>query len=110
MINNLEELSIEMGVGPTERSISKALFKATECGITFNHGPSGISLRGYAEGAEAECGAIELTYPFDVEDFWEAVEDADKEGCAMWDEWNLVLDEFGQEFDEWDLMEIEELT
>lgn len=90
MITCLEDIAIEIGSAATEGSISKALFKATECGITFNHDTCGISLRGYAEGADAECAAIELAYPIAVAQFWEAVDEADDEGCALWNEWNLM--------------------
>ena len=88
MLTCLEDIATEIGCNPTGSSIAKALFKATECGITFNHGPAGISLRGYAEGADAECGPIELAYPIGVEDFWTAVDHADYDGCELFNEWN----------------------
>ncbi len=95
MINSLKELAAELEVS-TKRdttdawreTIGRRLFKATECGIVFNVIKDGVSVCGYAEGADAECIPKELTYPFTSDIFWRAVEEADKEGCIMWHEWN----------------------
>jgi len=69
--------------------IGKALFKGTECGISFGTVEAGVYVAGYAEGSDAECSVIELLYPFTPEEFWEATEEADREGCEAWDEANF---------------------
>ena len=95
MINTLKELAEEIGVSTKrdtshawQQTIGKSLFKSTECGIIFDVIEDGVSVCGYAEGADAECMPKELTYPFTSDIFWRAVEEADAEGCEMFHEWN----------------------
>ncbi len=85
-ISNIQDLakSLECSVD----TISKQLFKSTECGIAFNQTEGGVSICGYAEGADAECIPIELRYPFSPEAFSLAVQQADAEGVELWHEWN----------------------
>jgi len=96
-INNIDELANRIGCDKSR--ISRVLFKSTQCGIVFNelhneneslNAPyySGVSVCGYAEGADAECLPIELIYPFTSEQFWNAVEQADEEGVELWHVWN----------------------
>ena len=84
-IYNLAELRAFMGT----ENIGRELYKWTECGIVYAEEPDGIMVCGYAEGADAECSPIRLKYPFTPSEFWEAVEAADLEGCALWRAWNL---------------------
>jgi hypothetical protein len=86
IINSLKQLADEIGCDPA--GISKTLFKTTDCGIVFNIVEDGISVCGYAEGADADCIPHVLKYPFASDVFWQAVEEADREGCALFDEWN----------------------
>ena len=83
-IRNFSDLQDEVGT----ENVAKALYKGTECGIVFIDDDAGVAVAGYAEGADAECGSIRLDYPFESEDFWTAVDEADAEGCALWDMWN----------------------
>ena len=74
-----------------EASISRRLYKDTSCGIGFSwardpEGFDSVSVSGYCEGTDAECESYSLTFPFQIEDFWTLVEQADKDGCDMWDE------------------------
>jgi hypothetical protein len=96
-ITNIQQLADSIGCSIPR--IGKALFKGTKCGIVFKeihnlseslNAPyhSGVSVCGYAEGADAECLPIELLYPFTPEVFWEAVELADEQGCELFTEWN----------------------
>jgi hypothetical protein len=88
-IRTLAELAAEIGVDHP-CNIQRALFKSTRCGIVYNvlDDTAGVSVCGYAEGADAECIPHELRFPFASDVFWNAVEDADTEGCDMWHEWN----------------------
>ena len=73
--------------------VARSLYKYTECGICFTHDEDGVTVAGYAEGADAECQPIRLDYPFTGDAFDAAVEEADADGCAMWHEWNDGDDE-----------------
>jgi hypothetical protein len=93
-IRTLKELATEIGVDDPGR-IGRVLFKSTKCGIVFNvaEDAQGITVCGYAEGADAECLPIELRFPFASDVFWNAVEQADDEGVELWHEWNDDDDE-----------------
>ena len=90
-VRNLADLGEVVGCA-VER-IGRALYKSTDCGIVFNEKEGGVTVCGYAEGADAECVPIELQYPFPMGAFWNAVEQADNEGSELWDEWNLEEEE-----------------
>lgn len=90
-ITNIDKLADAIGCKP--RGIGKALFKGTECGIVFNATDDGVTVCGYAEGADAECRPVPIAYPFTMEEFWKAAERADSEGCELWHDWNDNLQE-----------------
>ena len=86
MIYNTTQLAEKVGI-PAER-IARALYKGTQCGICYGTTDTGVYVCGYAEGADVECEKITLDFPFAIEQFWDAVQAADDEGCALWHEWN----------------------
>lgn len=88
IIRNLNDLARYLEV-PEDR-IPKAVFKYTECGCTFSHDDDGVTVAGYAEGADAECPPHRLEYPFESADFYAELAIADIEGVEMWNEWNNV--------------------
>jgi hypothetical protein len=88
MINNLTELAGTIGCNDSVAAIGRALFKGTDCGISFDGGPDYVSVCGYAEGADAECVPYKMHYPFSTAQFWACVQWADEEGCQLWHEWN----------------------
>lgn len=85
-ITSLADLATHIGCDPAR--ILRLLFKDTDCGVVFNHDEKGVTVCGYAEGADAECMDHRLDYPFHEAEFWKAVEEADAEGGALWEEWN----------------------
>lgn len=95
MIRNIQELAHEVSaardasVGATDeetaKSIARRLYKDTRCGISFWTDGATVVVSGYCEGVDVDCQNHELTFPFETEKFWEAVEEADKDGCEMWD-------------------------
>lgn len=86
-IRNINHLATM--IGTSVDGIGKALYKGTTCGIVFNEKDwYTVTVCGYAEGADAECVPIDLVYPFTRDEFWNAVQEADDEGCELWHEWN----------------------
>lgn len=78
---------------PTEKShedlvgsIRHRLYKSTRCGIGFASYDWGVCVSGYAEGIDAECPHHELGYPFSPLEFDAACDEADAEGCDMFDD------------------------
>lgn len=91
---NIEDLAGLIGVvWPSQ--IAKALFKGTTCGISFqyNERENWVSVAGYAEGSDVECEEHRLRFPFALENFWAAVDNADIEGCDEWELANKEVDE-----------------
>ena len=91
---------------PTEadnlaKRIAKRLFKDTRCGIGFYADDGGVTVAGYCEGTDADCPAHRLTYPFTAEAFDAACEEADQEGCDLWDETHGCDDCETTEVDGW---------
>ena len=93
MIRNIRELATELGVpscfeGDYVKAVERYIFKYTECGCVFNSLDDGVTVAGYAEGADAECPDHYLKYPFEAGEFYDALAEADYEGVEMWREWN----------------------
>ncbi len=86
MIKNIRDLADTIGCSP--RRIRKELFRATECGVTFDETDNGITIAGFAEGSQGECVAHKLDYPFEPFTFWDTVALADGEGNDAWHEAN----------------------
>ena len=85
MIDSHQALADEVGEDSPDR-IARRLFKATTCGIVFSLREGGIYMSGYCEGADAECQARMLDYPFTADIFWREVDAADQDGRDMWDQ------------------------
>ena len=95
MIDTIEELAVAIGCADHVDSISRvgakasvrrAVFKGTECGCVFDTTRNHILIAGYAEGVDAECPPHILQYPFELDDFWAALECADMDGCDLFHE------------------------
>jgi len=64
--------------------VEKRLFKATESGIAFSHKDDYVECVPYVEGFDEDLQSIIVYYPFTMDEFWEAVESADKIACHVW--------------------------
>lgn len=87
LIYDEQQLADWLGVDTPDR-IGRALFKATRCGICYLADDHGVTVAGYAEGADAECPGHSLRFPFSKDSFDEACQRADQEGVDLWEEWN----------------------
>jgi hypothetical protein len=86
-IQNLQQLAGHLGADqPTPASISRRLYKDTTSGISFAAGKFGVTLAGYCEGDVGDCPLHQLNWGFTTEQFDKAVEQADKDGCDLWNE------------------------
>ena len=89
MIRNLNDLAEHVGASsPTRESVARRLFKDTRCGISFyvDDARTYVSVAGYTEGVDATPPPRVLRFPFEEDAFDAAVEAADEDGCALWDE------------------------
>ena len=72
----------------SQQLLRKWVFKGTECGCIFDSDEKGVIVGGYAEGSDAELPMHNLDWGFTIEEFTEALDYADKEGCIAWHEAN----------------------
>ena len=69
--------------------MEKIVFKYTECGCVFDADENGVYVRGYAEGhIEAELPTNSLDWGFTIEEYNDALDQADAEGVMAWNEAN----------------------
>lgn len=68
----------------TYNTISKQLYKTTECGVMFDMEYNRVGVTGYCEGSDSELETIWLTWPFSNDQFFEAVDRADQMGVEEW--------------------------
>ena len=87
MINNITELAAHLcAVWDTEASIQKRLFKDTLCGISAGVTDREFWVAGYCEGSDWEHPTHHLPFPFTEAACDGAIDAADKEGVATWDQ------------------------
>jgi len=73
--------------------MEKYIFKYTECGCVFDGDDEGVTVCGYAEGSDADLAPYYLKWGFTVEEFNEALNEADIDGVEEWErvnEYDLV--------------------
>ena len=71
-----------------KKIMEKYIFKYTECGCVFDADENGVYVAGYAEGSDAELPGHSLNWGFTVDEFNEALNDADAEGVDEWEQAN----------------------
>tara|TARA_R100000664_G_scaffold32559_1_gene47686 strand:+ start:884 stop:1177 length:294 start_codon:yes stop_codon:yes gene_type:complete len=88
-INNLAEFMDARGFGETEfHQVEKNTFKYTDCGAWIQSQPDGIAVGSIVEGSDADCTPHKLEYPFELDEFWEALQAIEDEAKEIWAEWN----------------------
>ena len=87
--NNIELWSALIGThslteSEAQAAITKAVYKATECGCSFTADTSGVNLSGYAEGSNATLNPKVLFWGFTIEEWNQTMAEADAEGVEEW--------------------------
>jgi hypothetical protein len=86
-INNLSELADAIGaVHETEESIARRVYKSTACGACFWIVAGGVGVAGYVEGWDGQCPEHVLDFPFEIEDFDQALQLCDEEADEIFDQ------------------------
>jgi len=140
MINNLKEFMEARGFGEESfRDIEKNTYKYTDCGAWvvekkedreyvslfleesmnpryYSHAV-GLTVGSIVEGVDCDCEPVTVTYPFELDEFWKALESVEDQademwrnthGCdKCWDDFHIKTDEYGnvQEFGAWPINE-----
>ena len=98
-INNCKQLLDEWtGCAFTEEGVNendhakqmmeKYIFKYTECGCVFYADENEVYLSGYSENSDHDLPAHTLKWGFTIDEFNEALNDADAEGVEEWEQAN----------------------
>lgn len=91
IIQTLADLAEHLGCSASSDNVARRLYKDTACGINFYYKPplnqsyGYVVVSGYAEGTDEECPSYTLHFPFSSDDFDTMVENADKDGCDLFD-------------------------
>ena len=68
--------------------MEKYIFKHTECGCVFDADENRVYVGGFAEGSDAALPMHSLNWGFTIEEFNNALNDADAEGVEEWERAN----------------------
>ena len=90
-IDNKEQFVYAV-TGAHDYSIEKAHYKGTDCGAYINFNDNGFVIGSIAEGADYETDGFEFTYPFTIEEFWDAVNEIETQAEEIWLEHNDDFD------------------
>jgi hypothetical protein len=103
-------ITIKATVEPTLES------KLSHCKAE-GYGYNGYSVGSIVEGVDYDCDTVTITYPFELDEFWKALESVEDQaneiwrnthGCdKCWDDFHIKTDEYGnvQEFGAWPINE-----
>jgi len=68
-----------------KQCMKKSVFKYTECGCVFDADENGVYVAGYAEGSDAELPGHSLDWGFTMDEYNDALDQADAEGVEEWE-------------------------
>jgi len=74
-------------------AVEKSVFKYTECGCCFSADEGGVTVAGYSEGSDYDHFPYYLKWGFTIEEYNDALDQADAEGVEEWhraNEYDLV--------------------
>ena len=103
-INNCRELlagmvgSVLQDEMEAQLVLERITFKYTECGCCFSSDEGGVTVAGYSEGSDYDHFPHYLKWGFTIDEYNEALNDADAEGVLEWQRANnedleIVVDE-----------------
>ena len=84
-VNNELEFMEARGLGETKFSqVERNTYKYTDCGAWITSSHEGIKVGSIVEGSDAEVEADFLAYPFEISEFWDALQWVNDEDCMEW--------------------------
>ena len=86
-VNNLKEFLVARECGEEDFSeVERATFKYTNCGAWITEEEAGIRVGSIVEGCDHGTGIYGVNYPFEIDDFWKALESVEKEAEEIWND------------------------
>jgi hypothetical protein len=87
VITNVADLAEHLGADPTEASIAKRIYRATECGawLKITDDATNVEIGSIVEGVDGPTAGPEvLTFPFTVPEFDAAVQTVEDQASEIW--------------------------
>lgn len=85
-ITNASDLAEYLGANePTERAMSRRLYKATSCGAWLTLSETGITVGSIVEGVDQTTATHALTFPFEATELDDVIADVENEVQQIWD-------------------------
>lgn len=86
-IRNIADLAIKVGANEeTEDSISRRVYKDTACGAWVKIEGGRVTVGSIVEGADEVAESVTLVFPFNSEEFDEAVKAVEADAERIWNE------------------------
>lgn len=111
IINNVTEFLEARNLGEDSiEQVQRNTFKFTSCGAWLAEHENGISVGSIVEGCDQGTLTHDLTFPFQIDSFWEALGEVEKEADQIWNDTHGCedchpqgyVDEYGEgEFGNW---------
>ena len=68
--------------------VKKNTFKFTDCGAWIEEDKDGITIGSIVEGADYGTSTYAFIYPFEIQEFWDALDEVEMEAASIWEEVN----------------------
>ncbi len=100
-VNNLKDfLKARMCSEKTFAQVERNTFKYTDCGAWITQNDEGITVGSIVEGVDWGTDTHTLRYPFEIQDFWDALQAVEDEANEIWHDTH-GCDDCGMEHPEW---------
>lgn len=75
------------GLGETDfKQAIKSTYKYTDCGAWLREVEGGIQVGSIVEGVDQGTESHTLLFPFDIKEYWDALQKVEDEASRIWDE------------------------
>ena len=86
-ISNLKQFLEQRGFGEEKiDDVSRTTYKYTQCGAWCEKTEDGVSVGSIVEGVDYGTETHTLTYPFNLDEFWEKLQLVEDEAKQIWDD------------------------
>ena len=87
MVNNLQDfLKARMCSEENFEQVKRNTYKYTDCGAWIEEDEKGITVGSIIEGVDWGVVPIKLNYPFQIKEFWNALDEVEKEAKEIWND------------------------
>lgn len=86
-VNNLAEFLEQRGFGEeTFANVERSTFKYTQCGAWTREVENGIEVGSIVEGVDHGTDTHTVSYPFELQEFWDALQLVEDEAKQIWND------------------------